>query len=208
MIKHQGLVLKNTWHYRTTRRRYVRVSWRGLQAYLVTRSTWAYFDKSIAIGPWNCSAQIRRIREMHLTKMRNTNLEKFQNTPAPDSWRRSSEKTSSCGVKINIDSGVKCMAGKPMKTRIRVWREFGGGRKRGGGRPPGKIISWNSVDCSAGRGVWKTDKNTLTWGRWLVNAFYILSLFQVWSVWVIMETLYNSIAHFLLNIVQTRRVTP
>ena len=28
-----------------------------------------------------------------------------------------------------------------MKTRIEVWREFGGGRKRGGGRPPGKIIS-------------------------------------------------------------------
>ena len=126
---------------RTPRRRYVGVSYRGLQAYLVTRSIWGYFDKSIAIGPWNCSAQIRRIREMHLTKMRNTNLEKFQNTPAPDSWRRSSEKTSSCGVKINIDSGVKCMAGKPMKTRIRVWREFGGGRKRGGGRPPGEIIS-------------------------------------------------------------------
>ena len=33
------------------------------------------------------------------------------------------------------------MARKLMETRIRVWKEFGGGRKRGGGRPPGEIIS-------------------------------------------------------------------
>ena len=95
---------------------------------------------------------------------------------------------SSCGIRMNIEPGVRHMVRKPMKTQIQVWREFGGGRKRGGWRPPGEIISWNSVDCSAGRGVWKTDKNTLTWGWWLVSAFYILSLVQVWSVRVIMET--------------------
>jgi len=42
---------------------------------------------------------------------------------------------------MNIEPGVRHMARKAMKTRIRVWREFGGGRKRGGGRPPGEIIS-------------------------------------------------------------------
>ena len=54
-------------------------------------------------------------------------------------------KTSWCELRMNIESGVRHIVGKPTESQVQVWTDFYGGRRRGSGKAEAETISMNII---------------------------------------------------------------